>query len=439
MRDAKGRGHALAVLAGVLAIALGGCRTDRWDVELRPRRHGLERTLTVWTEGSGTDMEGRPVPKEQPIGEEVSARLAAIYGEPPKKEGGKAIFRRVFARDMPVDLAGHGGYRRYETTLGALHVWSERFGGTSDIEGLIEARRAWVDTFVAAVTKSLAEEFTGEEGVALREIVESELRRDLLNVMHLSWIAAAQNAALQSRSQHVHPFAGALQPAMHHWVERGYGDAPQAMSLGNYGGVDGVLAWVDRQLDERGRPMDDALKDRLRAFVEREGENWSQQVQIHAALNASAADALLPKGVLRVRLHCETEPSGNGIWDPDARVMTWDWTSIPGADAVPLYRWATWVDVDEEGQKRLLGGVVLEDGLYEYMLWYAALPAGDAETWDRLLEDGARDGNLVERLLAVGEKRWRPGRNAVLEALGEPSPVDAPDDDGPRPRAPVIR
>jgi len=162
-----------------------GCEEKIYEVELQPRGDKIERRLTL----SRRDQRDHSK-KNLAQGDQAElARIAQAYQtETPKLPTAKASFAGTFGGVLPRDIGGDGHYVRFESPLGRVSIYVERFRGDDDIYSSLEARRKAVDSIVDLLVGWFEGELRTEPGwPSLREFLDKQFRTDLQNLSLLVW------------------------------------------------------------------------------------------------------------------------------------------------------------------------------------------------------------------------------------------------------------
>ncbi len=135
----------MIVLGAVVLIAAAGCEEKIYEVDLLPRGDKIERRLTLRRQ----DL--RDHSKESLSKDDLAelGRIARAYQtETPSVPRPKASFSGTFGSVLPHDVGGDGHYVHWESPLGRVSIYVERFRGNDDISSSLDARRKAVDSLV---------------------------------------------------------------------------------------------------------------------------------------------------------------------------------------------------------------------------------------------------------------------------------------------------
>jgi hypothetical protein len=174
----------LAATAIVL-IAAAGCEEKIYEVELRPRGDKIERRLTL-TRRDRRDHSKKNLAQDDQA--ELGRIARAYQTEPPSLPRAKASFAGTFGGVLPRDVGGDGHYVHWESPLGRVSIYVERFRGNDDIYSSLEARRQAVDSLVDLLVAWFEAELRTEPGwPPLRAFLDKQFRTDLQNLSLLVW------------------------------------------------------------------------------------------------------------------------------------------------------------------------------------------------------------------------------------------------------------
>jgi hypothetical protein len=403
-------------MAAVL-FAATGCEEKVYQIEQWPRGDKLWRRLTVSRrqQGDGRQKDLNDADKAE------LARIARLYGTAPKITGNQAAFVGAFAAALPRDVGGDGHYVHWESQLGSVSIYVERFRGFDDPVATLEAKRKTADQLVELVIGWFDSELhDNSEWPRLRKFFDTSLRHDLQNLSIYSWLA---NIRPESESKNPDILFRVIQ----YLVERHYASYEEAPALvrdfqeaterNESGPIFArirrlLLTWAGAATDGRLAHGLGFLKDAPAAwaswrqyfeqtvYYKREREEFRQREEREkskphapALANAKAAKRAQPVVAIdkeeferslyfkflasflgfgsgdstraQVSLEAPREPFWtNGKWNAKERRVEWS-EQIPEADnstgaqsgGWPGICGAAWDDPDEQAQKRLLGKV----------------------------------------------------------------------------------
>lgn len=379
-------------------------------LEMTPDGQGLRRLISRVATDTGQPA-GTHVPPAIIMTETVAGRF--VSGESDK-------------------IGGIGVYRDLNTSMGNMHIYAERFGGSHDlIDGLLETLDA-ADDLIEALGRWFAWQIAAQPGrEELLAFVRDELRRDLRNVLVYAWLA--QHAEGSRDEEGMARIAAYLH-------ERGYFDVDDLPSIyramleidaQDSAGEHPVFALIQRFVARRmgiadDEPIPAALhflsgSDRVNASLQAhrgyqiaQGElppdaDDDQDDESDAPTQVSAAAERVFDGLISLNLSADhlnatlavkTEPVGtNGKWDAEAGQIVWSNLVRPNDKNMPAFCWAFWADPDVAFQELHFGKVVLQgDSLCGYVIWRKSLTASQAEQWDQFVALLRPDDSLVSRL-----------------------------------------
>ncbi len=413
------------------AILLGcmGCigSRERYEVAIRVDNQGTHRSMTGWTEPTNESD------SDNPLSEITLDRLRSVYGIAGEMNGGHTTFSGVYANELPQDVGGYGSVEQFESTLGILSVYSERFRGSDDLVGQWEKQADAVDRFCVLIGDWAEANATDrEEGESIKEFINGEFRADLLNV-----------------AMHIYAFAIRYDVDAPNWEEIKYRLLQFAVEHQylNSGSFDRVLNTLN---DQHGEGF---LNLTLEGLERRRGDTHPRFSEVipalasmesfHSSLNAFLYDTpegaemrrksegnsepdysfLLVKLILSavrfeldgggvdsvaVQLDLAVRPfETNGTWDEDARHVSWE-TQLEGfgdrpRSILPTLCYASWAEPDFTFQQEHFGRVVFADKpLADCILWYQTLDESEVKQWERFLT-----GLTPERDLQIAFERFR--------------------------------
>jgi hypothetical protein len=421
--------HRCVVVVLSLMAASSGCTTHHFDITLTPRGDGVDRTVSVWRTTSQNS-------ERSSVGNDELTLLAQVYRHDiPAAVDRTHTFRAEFAKQMPQDVGGHGFFERYKSPCGTVTAYVERFRGSHDLIGEIEARRQAADQIIDLLVRWSETEF-GQDPLfpKAKLILTTTVRQDLENLSCFVYFGIGSEASENVMDAMVARVSLFL-------VERNYAtpsDLPmlaRAMDdLDKRGDPQrlGVLLHqvVLRQLDVRsGEEASNAfallrdvertqasLLEFLRTTPEfRELRELSAKLEPDSNVDPSdvittpLARALLPATFLQatdqvtLQLLSGREPyKSNGEWDAMNRGVNWDFRvelrEIKRGSAIPSLCYALWAQPDVEFQMSHFGKVVLDDdSLLQYCLWYRGLTDSEIAEWNTFV-NGLTPDNAPERL-----------------------------------------
>jgi predicted amidohydrolase len=425
----------LTLVAAVLSSVLSaGCVRDAYLLELTPDGAGFQRQLTAWQVGAASSDEQT---SNRPIDARQLEHLERIYGSSTTIEDGKKlVFAGRFSDRMPADIGGYGSWMRYESSLGAVTSYSERFRGSDNLEQQLAERRVFVDRLVDLMIGWLRSEMDKAPDLARVEaFLDESLRQDLRNVAVYAWIHPVIEAQTDVDASEIeHRLWQYLQerdywrPAdLPHWTiaVTTLDELPQRLTQA----VQRSLARKIGVPDDQPIPQDlafladaDYVRQSLEAFLQQTGEyrevyeDWRREhpdapeseapKAVDSVVSAIVGPLVLgkpqPGGAadLEVWLNSGAEPhETNGRWDAALGRVTWEHRL--DASPLPAFSYAIWSDPDVETQQARFGRTVLTgQGLAEYVLWYESLDAEQAKVWDQFIDQCLPGPQLRTRIEA---------------------------------------
>jgi hypothetical protein len=169
----------------ILVLAAAGCEEKVYQIEQWPREDKLWRRLTV------SRQQGKGAPQDLNNFDKAEiARIAQLYGVgAPKMAGSRATFVGAFASALPHDVGGDGHYVHWESPLGSVSIYVERFRGSDDLVATLETRRKTVDQLVDLVIGWFEAELRDvPDWPALRRFLDVAFRHDLYNLSLYGWL-----------------------------------------------------------------------------------------------------------------------------------------------------------------------------------------------------------------------------------------------------------
>ena len=175
----------LVVLVAVVLVAAAGCEEKIYEVDLRPRRDKIERRLTLRRQ----DLRDH---SKESLSKDDLAELGRIARPTrPKRRAFPGRKPRSPARSAACflhDIGGDGHYVHWESPLGRVSIYVERFRGNDDIHSSLDARRKAVDSLVDLLVGWFESELHGEsDWPPLRAFLDTQFRTDLQNLSLLVW------------------------------------------------------------------------------------------------------------------------------------------------------------------------------------------------------------------------------------------------------------
>ena len=443
-------------------VLLAGCKSTRFELDLRPDGDNLQRKVTTWvqdTEGDETVIVEYPAEELQ--------HFADIYDIPvPEDLVAKHEFEKSFQGNMPSDMGGSGWYLHCETSMGSSSAYLERFGDDQIAPDLrsreLNAHRT-IDVFVAWLDTEYSKKKDSSE---FRRFVDTVVREDFWNVVLYSWGYDLFSAEIQPPDSDIDEELVLTHLGIRvaaYLAEHGYFDPLQAVQYLRAAHVwdytddlKPVLELMTRSIAAKmgvapGDPIPEPLadlaldweqwvesfdefannSDEVRAMVEEwnltEREPFDLESDKQSILEQLLDRAILPEfdifgsggDQMKVALHVSVEPVyTNGEWDGEGAVM---WTEyVRGRRGVgenlPDILHAIWSEPTTDFQTKHFGQVVLEgEALAEYVFWHTSLPIKMAEPWDKFLASLEPGHELVTEF----RQFCRNGHEELCEATQE--------------------
>ncbi len=420
------------------SLCFAGCAGNKYEIELTPTAEGVERSLTCWR-ADATDQQNIHAFSDSEL-----QKIAAAYGVPvADRAAEKHKFHGLFSEAMPNDVGGSGSYRRWETSLGSLSVYVERFRGNDDLLSELEQRLQAVDTVVDLLLGWLTEVLEDEDGFAqLREFVDNGFRRDMKNLCLYGWSVEL----LPEQDDMSQVVAESMMRAAHYFVERAYFSIEQlpeiARACQEYeatGHSQRLLKLFQRLIaTNMGVDQSKRVPDRLNFLghevaLTKSIENYLRTTDDYARLltqweQAKVDDpnldqpvpadvigeplsrAFLPRlfassDSLDVKLAAQRQPFlTNGRWDNQEQQVHWK-RSMLAADAksfsFPAMLFALWCEPNNQVQQDRFGKIIFDgEALAQYCVWHRGLDEHETEQWETFLSGAAPNAKFVKQLKA---------------------------------------
>lgn len=432
-------------LAGLVLLGWAGCTQRSYEIDMSVDEGRARRTLTVSTSGGQEESAA--------LSAEEKAALTAAYGTNVERDQrGRAIVTGEFVGRLPDDVGGRGEVAHWESSLGSLSVYLERFRGDVDLHGqftdriarvdqAVDLLQAWVD--FAAVDSP--------DGDKLRAFVDKEFRDDVRNLALYVWLGACGESSKSPNKNEQHLLAQLIQYA----IERDYIDLRDVAGwqsnteAENLQRLHGVLS---RKLEIEEVPSalpPLASEEALRRSFNEEFRRSDAYREFLAQHDLHVDDGKLPDEVLgemifttlglfqgadrlAVRLRVPHQPfATNGSWTSEGGVH-WGTALTPReslpAGPIPALHYAAWSEPHQQTQQARFGRTLLAGrALAEYVLWHNSLSDETAGQWEEFLSGLKPDEDLraaVENYRdSVGdESRLARGCELLTAALEAPPP-----------------
>lgn len=418
--------------AAIGSFLLAGCLQSVYVLELTPEDAGVLRKLTVW-------RTARPKSERSEIHSidaEQREHLLKIYGSAKSIEDGKNVFEGRFSQTMPADISGYGRWVRYESPLGNVTGYSERFRGSDDLQQELADRHVALDRLVDLTIAWFRSEMKGDPHLdRVEQFLDEELRHDLKSLVIYVWLRAGRADQ---------PDVGAKEVGfrlLQYFEQRGYWrptDLPRWLNAIDSAEGDTLAQWLLQEIQRTlarkiGIPDNQPIPPGL-AFladaehVERSLEAFCRQTdeyrqayerwrQAHPDKPESdapeATDAIVGELVvaifmqgwqpvgpdhLEVRLNLPNEPyQTNGRWDAEAGQVRWQHRLPSGP--LPAYSYAVWSEPNTAAQQAHFGRTLLTDAkLARYVMWYQGLDDEEERAWDAFIQASVAGPQLRARI-----------------------------------------
>jgi hypothetical protein len=169
----------------LFVIGAAGCDERIYEIDLKPHGDTIERHLTLKRADLPNHMPKSLTADDRPEVERIARAYHATTPSLPRRD---PAFSGVFGSVLPQDVGGDGHYVRYESPLGRVWIYVERFRGNDNIYSSLETRRKAVDQVVDLIVGWLESELHGlPEWPKLRTFLDEQFRVDLQNLSLLVW------------------------------------------------------------------------------------------------------------------------------------------------------------------------------------------------------------------------------------------------------------
>ncbi len=440
-------------IAMFTAVAIVGCEANHYEVEIKPTGDTVQRELTV-SRLRSAEGEDRVVT----FSDDELVKIAAAYDtEIPAETAKKHKFAGVFSGEMPHDVGGSGSYTHWNTPLGSMAAYVERFRGNDDLVADVEKRQEALDRMADLLLGWFASELDGAAGFQeLHEFLDRQFRRDLKNLGFYAWAFEIASDDEESAVWEC------LVRISRYLIERSYLTTDQipmlarAMRESDGGAPAHLLALIQRfTASKMGVASDqpipaclqflgdataveaslndylrgsDEYKLRLRAWEREIATNpEAKKPEASTIISDLLEQAFLPNfqlgrsDRLDVKLAAGEKPFlTNGQWDEEAGHVLWS-RHLLSADShlseYPTLVFALWSVPDRKEQELRFGRSVLEGrSLGEYCLWYRGLSAAESKEWDDFVATLKADDSVASRIRVFRFSR-QPVRGDVPEGF----------------------
>lgn len=409
----------LSLLFAATTAVVAGCGpSNHYEIEMRTDGASLERTLRLSRPGA-TSLEKSEID-----------HLTAIYADrqfPP--EVLVHTFNGRFTHKTPDDVGGAGSLTTFDSQMGSLSAYVERFRGNDDQYAEIMERRKAVNQLVDLLVGWLDTESGDDEKLAaLCTFLDGPFRSDVQNLVVLAWqfeMVAHYIEAEQAISE-------CLLRLGQYLTERGYfepDEVPRFFRVFHHPDLierdEHLLELVRTVLVSKAGLTDEqqlldmlsvlADTDELQASFDRYVrsteayrelyEQWVQQRKAGIEEDEPTSSGMLDEMIgvafprfkffevddqLEVKLAVQTRPFlTNGQWDEETNRVTWNGEIEVRGETYhdrPTVYYAFWSVPDTAFQKAHFGKVALEGSdLAQYCLWRNGLTEAEAAEWDPFL------------------------------------------------------
>ena len=450
--------HRKSIFLALLIAFVMGCNTDHYEYEITliPKGEALERQLICWRKHT-SQVQTRIIsfPKAE------LQRIAAAYETPPPvPQGNKCNFATEVTASTPNDVGGSGTFTHWETSLGSVSTYTERFRGNDNLIPTLETRQQSAERLVTLLADWLAAELEDEPGTSeLQQYLHREFREDLKNLSLYTWACTLASHYGENTNEEFLIRVG------HYLSERGYFTPEQLPTLlrtledFNNETPHVILAQTQRFITSKmgipeNQPIPDCLEFLASATtVENSlGRHLRETVEFKQLLTSWNAEratnpespepvpfAVLESLVsetflgdfelfgnrpdqLHVTLKLPTVPfATNGKWDEPEEQVQWSCNIAATKSAqteFPRLLYASWSIPHKAEQERHFGQVVLEGAeLGRYCLWHQALTEAEAHEWNKFVSLLRPGNTLVGKLKQFRFSNEQSGRENDLAAL----------------------
>ncbi len=406
---------------GLFAVALSGCpRYNHYELDLKPAGDSLEPQLTCWHVG---DKE--PFPAGQ------LATAEQIYGQPPTTPApGHFRFSGRFAGKTPQDVGGAGTYTTFNTPLGSITVYSERFRGNDDLVEQFEARGKAADRLAELITDWFETQMGGDPNwPQVRQFLAGDFHRDLNNLSLYFWFAQANAAddpllakTTKNDAEELASFVKGSARIAQYLSEHGYVEPEEFFAWAKAVSDNITDSLVTKQVQnvvakKAGLGDEQAVAHSLgflsdltqviaswKMFLERTPEydallrNWEEQKKTQPNAERPIPGIVLwnivSEGLLRWKLLPNSDEinlelatgqrpfASNGQWDEQGQRIRW-FQPIDEGSGLPTHCYAVWSTPDAMFQTEHFGKLLLRDrALAEYVATYLVLTDEEKAEWD---------------------------------------------------------
>ncbi len=413
----------------LLALS-AACSRNVYEVEMKAQGEVLDRQLVFWRESHLTRQYSLKTPHKAEL-----ERIATAYHQKlPNAEPKKFKLKAQFKEDTPNDIGGVGYWRHYDTSLGSVSYYMERFRGNDDMAGSIAKQQKAVDELVDLIKGWLRSKLGDKPGWSqLDQFIKQELREDAKNLILYLWSADKESIARAVLYLAEHKY---FPPQQWPQLSRLMEDKPLETGKEALQGVLRVVLARKLQLNKESPLITELinllfakeLEKSILAYIRTTDEwkqreaQWKKTRQEQAPEPEDVLEEIgddLALGLsfilgdeLRVVFLASRQPlESNGAWDAKQQRLTWNMTL--STNKLPRLAYATWIEAAGEFQQARFGKIALKDWeLLQYIMWYERLTAAQKKEWDAFLQRLGGDKNTVERL-----KKFRFSKESDVERV----------------------
>ena len=405
--------HARLLLLTTTLVLTFGCTRNHFVVDLTPDGECIQRRITVWNETTGEKSQKSALPDEQ------IQRIAKAYENPSRRlEDAREVFEGRFCDAAPDDIGGAGGLTRFDSALGTLSVYTERFRGDDALDAALVRRREAADTLVDLLIEWFDAELAGDAlQEPARRFLDQQFRPDIKNLSVYEWTLESASLFDEDADEEF------IVRVLHYLVERDYfsaTDMPALTRVLTTNEPSRLLAFVQRIVARKlGVPdtapvppalaflsdttqLENSLNANLRGsdFYQARLREWTADEEMPSDAVPPEPTAIFSELVLdvftgvrlesadlvEVHFHLDEEPAAtNGDWKADEKTVVWS-RMLNEHRALPMLVYVMWSEPDDNAQSDYFGKVILRgDDLASYVLWDRGLTAQESSEWSEFL------------------------------------------------------
>jgi len=427
--------NVLPLALAAMALVVTGCPHNDYLVQLQPRGHTIERTLVFYREDGVNTNTGSP--NYQAFDAAELAAISSLYpAQGLTRDGERYVVRGEFTNELPNDVGGAGAYTNLTTSLGEAGFYVERFRGNDDLAAMSEQRCQAADQLGDLIAGWSQMELGPEPGYdKLRQFLEADFRRDLLNLAAYGWDGQLTGAYHTNAGEEFAVRFG------QYLFQRAYftiGEIPDLFREASENDTQALLRRIQRLVVRKmGVPETEPVPASLAFLADQTTmeqsfdkylagtdlyraklKQWEEDKKLKPDTKQPeplevASDAIGnlvefdsnsfgQPDHLAVRLSLPSSPvHSNGRWDEALQQVVWE-TSIEertNASHIPFFCYASWAQADQAYQKKHFGRVVLAgDELTQYCLWRNSQDEQEGAEWDAFVASLQPGSGLAERL-----------------------------------------